>query len=118
MDMVLSITPIPIEPNLLPEIVNTFPEDVDKQIDFCVFVPTGRNIKYGFKKIFDVAIKKKKIGLVERVALLPLMPFIEGKVVDRMKKSQQLVVYERLLEKQKHLTKKQREDEKEKRRER
>jgi len=110
MDMVMSITPIPIEPNLLPEIVNEFPENVDKQIDFCIFVPTGRNIKYGFKKIFDAAIKKKKIGLVERAALLPLMPFIEGKVIDGMKKSQQLVVYERLLEKQKHLTKTQRED--------
>jgi len=110
MDMVMSITPIPIEPNLLPEIVNEFPENVDKQIDFCIFVPTGRNIKYGFKKIFDAAIKKKKIGLVERAALIPLMPFIERKVVDSMKKSQQLVVYERLIEKQKHLTKKQRED--------
>jgi len=110
MDIVMSIAPIPIEPNLLPEIVNEFPENVDKQIDFCVFVPTSRNIKYGFKKIFDTAIKKKKIGIVERVALIPLMPFIEGKVIDGMQKSQQLVVYERLLEKQKHLTKKQRED--------
>jgi hypothetical protein len=109
MDMVLSIAPVPIEPNLLPEIVNEFPKDVDKQIDFCVFVPTSRNIKYGFKKIFDAAIKKK-IGLAGRIALLPLMPFIEGKAIDGMKKSQQLVVYERLLEKQKHLTKKQRED--------
>ena len=110
MDMVMSIAPVPIEPNLLPEIVNKFPENVDKQIDFCVFVPTSRNVKYGFKKIFDTAIKKKKIGLAERLVLLPMMPFIEGKVVDGMKKSQQLVVYECLLEKQKHLTKKQRED--------
>ena len=110
MDMVLSIAPVPIEPNLLPEIVNEFPANVDKQIDFCVFVPTSRNVKSGFKKIIDTAIKKKKIGLAERLLLLPLMPFIEGKVVDGMKKSQQLVVYERLLEKQKHLTEKQRED--------
>ena len=110
MDMVLSIAPVPIEPDLLPEIVNKFPEDVDKQIDFCIFVPTGRNVKYGFKKIIDTAIKQKKIGLAERILLLPMMPFIEGKVVDGMKKSQQLVVYERLLEKQKHLTEKQRED--------
>ena len=95
MDMVMSIAPVPIEPNLLPEIVNEFPKDVDKQIDFCVFVPTSRNIKYGFKKIFDAAIKKK-IGLAGRIALLPLMPFIEGKAIDGMKKSQQLVVYERL----------------------
>ena len=42
MDMVPSIAPVPIEPNLLPEIVDEFPEDVDKQIDFCIFVPTGR----------------------------------------------------------------------------
>jgi len=110
MDMVLSIAPVPIEPNLLPEILNEFPEDVDKLIDFCIFIPTGRNVKHGFKKIIDTAIKQKKIGLVERIALLPMMPFIEGKVVDGMKKSQQLVVYERLLEKQKHLTKTQRED--------
>ena len=110
MDMVLSIAPIPIEPNLLPEIVNEFPENVEKQIDFCVFVPTSRNVKSGFKKIIDTAIKKKKIGLAERLVLIPMMPFIEGKIVDGMKKSQQLVVYERLLEKQKHLTKKQRED--------
>ncbi len=110
MDMVMSITPIPVEPNLLPEIVNEFPEDVDKQIDFCIFVPTARNVKYGFKKILDAAIKQKKIGLAERLLLIPMMPFIEGKVVDAMKKSQQLVVYERLLEKQRHLTKKQRED--------
>jgi hypothetical protein len=110
MDMVLSIAPMPIEPNLLPEIVNEFPEDVDKQIDFCIFVPTARNVKYGFKKILDAAIKQKKIGLAERLLLVPMMPFIERKVVDAMKKSQQLVVYERLMEKQKHLTKKQRED--------
>jgi len=110
MDMVMSIAPIPVEPNLLPEIVTKFPGDVDKQIDFCIFVPTGRNVKYGFKKILDAAIKQKKIGLAERLLLVPMMPFIEGKVVDAMKKSQQLVVYERLLEKQKHLTKKQRED--------
>jgi len=110
MDMVLSIAPVPIEPNLLPEIVNEFPKDVDKQIDFCIFIPTGRNVRHGLKKIIDTAIKQKKIGLAERLLLLPLMPFIEGKVVDGMKKTQQLVVYERLLEKQKHITKKQRED--------
>lgn len=110
MDILMSIAPIPVEPNLLPEIINKFPKGVEEHVDFCVFVPTSRNIKYGFKKMFDFAIKKQKIGILERLALVPLMPFIEGKVVDGMKKSQQLVVYERLLEKQKHLSKEQRED--------
>ena len=110
MDIVISIAPVPIEPNQLPAILGQFPKGVEEQIDFCLFVPTSGNVKKGFKKMIDFAIKKKKIGIVERMALVPLMPFIEGKVVDGMKKSQQLVVYERLLEKQKHLTKKQRED--------
>jgi hypothetical protein len=110
MDILMSIAPIPVEPNLLPEIINKFPKGVEEQVDFCVFVPTSRNIKYGFKKMFDFAIKKQKIGILERLALIPLMPFIVGKVVDGMKKSQQLIVYERLLEKQKHLSKEQRED--------
>jgi hypothetical protein len=83
---------------------------VDEQIDFCVFVPTGRNIKDGFKKMIDKAIKEKKIGFAKRIAVVPVLPFIEGKVVDGMKKSQQLVVYERLMEKQNHLSEKQRED--------
>ena len=110
MDIVISIAPVPIEPNQLPAILGQFPEDVDKQIDFCLFVPTSDNVKKGFKKMIDFAIKKKKIGIVERLALVPLMPFIEGKVVDGMKKSQQLVVYECLVGKQKHLSKEQREN--------
>ena len=110
MDMVLSITPIPVEPHLLPSIINMFPENVGEQIDFCIFVPTGRNIKDGFKKMIDKAIKEKKIGFAKRMALVPLMPLIERKVIEGMKKSQQLVVYERLMEKQNHLSEKQRED--------
>jgi hypothetical protein len=110
MDMLLSITPVPIEPNLLPEIVEAFPKEIGEQIDFCVFLPTGGNIKNGFKKVLDAAIKHKKIGLVERLALLPLMPFIESKALDGLKKSQQLIVYERLLEKQTHLTEEQRDE--------
>jgi len=110
MDLLLSIVPMPIEPNLLPEIVNEFPKDLNQQIDFCVIVPTERNIKYGMKRIFAAAMKKKKIGLLERLVLLPLMPFIENKIVDGMKKSQQLILYELLLNKQKDLTEKQKED--------
>jgi len=110
MDLLLSIAPIPIEPNLLPEIVNEFGQELGQQIDFCVVIPTGRSIKYGMKKIFKVALKKKKIGLAERLVLLPLMPFIEHKVVDGMKKGRQLVLYELLLDKQKGLTEKQKED--------
>ena len=110
MDMLLSIVPMPIEPNMLPEIVNEFPKELGQQIDFCIVVPTGRSIKYGMKKIFAAAIKRKKIGLAGRLVLLPLMPFIEQKVVDGMKKGRQLVLYELFMDKQEDLTEKQKED--------
>ena len=110
MGLLLSIVPIPIEPNLLPEIVSEFPKDLDQQIDFCVIVPTERNIRSGMKKIFEAAMKKRKIGLMERLVMLPLMPFIEQMVVDNMKKGRRLVLYELLLDQQKGLTEKQKED--------
>lgn len=110
MDLMLSIVPIPIEPNLLPEIVSEFPKDLDQQIDFCVIVPTERNIRSGMKKIFKAAMKKKKIGVMERLVMLPLMPFIEQMVVDNMKKGRRLVLYKLLLDQQKDLTEKQKED--------
>jgi len=110
MDMLLSIVPMPIEPNMLPEIVNEFPKELGQQIDFCIVVPTARNIKYGMKKIFAAAMKKKKIGLAEKLVLLPLMPFIEQKVVDGMKKGRQLALYQLLLDEREGLTEKQKED--------
>ncbi len=110
MGLLLSIVPMPIEPNLLPEIVSEFPEDLDRQIDFCVIVPTERNIRSGMKKIFKAAMKKQKIGLMERLVMLPLMPFIEQMVVDNMKKGRRLVLYELLLDQQKGLNEEQKED--------
>ena len=110
MDLLLSIVPMPIEPNMLSEIVNEFGQDLDQQIDYCVIMPSGRNIKYGWKKIFDAVLKKKKISLAARLVLLPLMPFIEQKVVDRMKKGRQVVLYQILLDKQEGLSKLQKED--------
>ena len=110
MDLLLSIVPMPIEPNMLSEIVNEFGQDLDQQIDYCVIMPTGRNIKYGWKKIFDAVLKKKKISLAARLVLLPLMPFIEQKVVDGMKKGRQVVLYQILLDKQKGLSEQQKED--------
>jgi hypothetical protein len=110
LDLLLSIAPIPIEPNLLPQILNEFPKDLAQQIDFCVIIPTARNIQNGMRKIIKAAIKKQKIGILERIVLLPLMPFIENKVVDAMKKARQLVLYHLLLDKQEGLSKKQKED--------
>ncbi len=104
MDTLLSIMPIPIKPIALREIARDFPEDVDRQITWCIVVPTSRCSKAGFKKIIDAGIKKEKPGLAERAAIAAMMPIIERKVASQMKKTQQAMLYELLLETGKDLS--------------
>jgi len=110
MNLVLSISPLPIEPNMLHDLIEGFPQDVDRQIDWCMAIPTESNIKYGMKKMLDAGLKKEKIGIVKRVAMLPLLAFAEHKAVGALKKARQLVLYQYMVDKQEHLTEKQKED--------
>ena len=110
MNLLLSITPLPIEPNMLPDLIKGFPQDVDRQIDWCMAIPTESNIKYGMKKMFDAGLKKEKVGIVKRVALFPILAFAENKAIGELKKARQLGIYQFLVEKQDHLTKKQKEE--------
>ena len=103
-ETVLSIMPIPIKPVVLREIVREFPKDVDRKIDWCVVVPTSRCTKAGFKKIINAAMKEQKPGLAERAAMAAMMPLIERKVASEMKKTQQALLYELLLEVRKDLS--------------
>ena len=107
LETVLSIMPIPIKPAALRDIVREFPEDLGRQIAWCVVVPTAKCTKAGFKKIIDAGIKKEKPGLAERAAIAAMMPIIQRKVVSQMKKAQQALLYELLLEARTDLSAKQ-----------
>lgn len=103
----LSLSPIPIRPGALPEIVADFPQDVSQRVDWCVIVPTSKCTKAGLKKIIDAEMKKKKPGLAERAALFAMMPVIERKAVQQIKKREQLVLYELLCDAQTDLSQEQ-----------
>lgn len=103
----LSLSPIPIRPAALPEVVGEFPQDMSQQVDWCVIVPTSKCTKAGLKKIIEAEMKKKKPGLAERAALFAMMPIVERKAVERVKKRQQLVLYELLCEAQTDLSQEQ-----------
>lgn len=109
-NLLFSITPIPIEPDILPELIEEIPEDVNSQIDWCVTIPTERYIKHGMKKLLDAGLKKEKIGLAKRVALFPLLAIAENKAVNELKKARHLVLYELFVDKQENLTDKQKKD--------
>jgi len=110
MNLLLSIAPMPIEPIILPDLVGGFPKDVDLQIGWCVTIPTEGSIRYGMKKLLDAGMKKEKIGIVERVAMLPLLTFAENKAVGELKKGRQDTLYQLLAGKQRPLTDEQRQD--------
>ena len=110
MNLMLSMKSLPIEPNMLPDLIKGFPKDVDRQIDWCMAVPTESNMKYGMKKMLDAAMKKEKIGIAKRVALFPILAIAERKAVGELKKARQLVFYQYMVDQQEHLTDKQKEE--------
>jgi hypothetical protein len=110
MNFILSIAPMPIEPNLLPDLIKEFPKDISRQIEWCITIPTESNIKYGFKKILNAGMKKEKVGIVEQVALFPILAFAENKAIGELKKARQLALYQYMIEEQDHLTDKQKEE--------
>jgi len=109
-NLLFSITPFPIEPYILPELIEEFPEDVNSQVDWCVTIPTERYIKHGMRKLLDAGLKKEKIGLAKRVALFPLLAIAENKAINELKEARQLVLYELFIDKQKNLKDKQKEE--------
>jgi hypothetical protein len=110
MEVVLSIVPIPIGLAGLPEIFKEFPEDVDQQIGWCIIVPTDGCVKAGLKKIIDVGMKKEKVGLAERLMLGALMPLIEHKATEQIKKTWQAMLYQLVLDAEKDLPEQQKQE--------
>lgn len=110
MDVVLSIAPIPIRRAALPEILKEFPQGVNPQVGWCLVVPTDRCVKAGIKKIIEVGMKKEKVGLAERLAVGALMPLIERKAAEQIRKTWQAMLYELVLDAQENLPEEQKQE--------
>lgn len=110
MNLMLSIMTLPIEPNILPDLIKGFPKDAGRQIDWCVVIPTESNIKYGMSKVLDAGLKKEKVGGVKKLALYPILAIAERKAVGEIKKGRQRIFYEYMVDIQEHLTDQQKED--------
>jgi hypothetical protein len=104
----LSAGPLPIPPSALHEIATAFPADVERQIGWCVIVPTDGCLKAGLKETMDAAMKKEKPGLAKRMMLRAAMPLVERQVMSMMKKGRQAALYGFLLQTQKDLSPEQR----------
>ena len=110
MNLLLSITPMPIEPNMLPDLISGLPQDMNQTIAWCVAIPTEDNIRYGFKTLLDAGMKKEKIGFAKRVAMAPLLAIAEHKAIGELKKGRQDALCQLLAGKQIDFTGKQKQD--------
>ena len=109
-EVVLSLVPIPIGPGGLPDVLRELPGDVNQPIGWCIIVPTDGCVKAGIKKIIDFGMKKEKAGLAERLTIGALMPLIEHKAAEQVKKSGQAVLYQLILDAEKDLPEQQKQE--------
>jgi hypothetical protein len=98
MDAVLSIAPIPIGRAALPEILKEFPQGLNRQVGWCIIVPTDRCVKGGIKKIIGVGMKKEKVGLAKRLMVGALMSLIEHEAAAQVGKTSQAMLYRLVLD--------------------
>jgi hypothetical protein len=104
----LSLGPVSIPPSSLHEVIADFPADVDRQIGWCVIVPTDACIKTNSKLMTDAGIRERKPGLAERMAIAASRPLIDRQMASMMVKTRQAGLYEILLRTQKDLSPQQR----------
>jgi hypothetical protein len=95
---------------MLPDLIKGFPKNVERQIDWCMAIPTESNIKYGMKKLIDAAIKKEKVGFVKRAAVFPILAIVEHKAVSEIKKARRIALLQYIVDQNEDLTDKQKED--------
>jgi hypothetical protein len=107
-DAILSIAPLQIPASALHESAPHFPVDADRQIGWCLVVPTEAHMKAGFKKMMDAALKKENPGLLKRATIAAAMPLMERQIMSMMTKGRQAGLYESLLRTQKDLSPEQR----------
>jgi hypothetical protein len=109
-EVVLSLVPIPIGPGGLPKVLRELPGDANQPIGWCIIVPTDACVKAGLKKIIEFGMKKGKAGLAERLAVGALMPLIEHKAAEQVRKTWQAVLYQLLLDAERDLPKQQKQE--------
>ncbi len=104
-DNLLAMSPMHLEPDILPKVVNGFKEGFDKNIGWCLIIPTERKMKAGIHKLIDKMLKDKKIGGLARIVVAPFLPGAEKKAVNEIKKTRKLALFELLLGERNKLTK-------------
>jgi hypothetical protein len=105
LDSLLAMSPMPLEPYMLPMVHDGFKEGFDKNIGWCLIIPTERNMKAGIHNLIDKMLKDKKITGLVRIAVAPFLPGAESKAVKEIKKMRKLVIFQLQLEERKELTK-------------
>lgn len=105
MHALFCLTPIPIEPSTLRELIEEFPEDVRQHISWCVIVPTDRFLKTGMRTVIDGS--REETDLAQWFPVRALMLLIEQEAVEKVARNRRTILYQLLLDTQEALSEEQ-----------
>lgn len=97
MDLLFSMSSMPIEPNMLPVMVKDFEVGSDRKIGWCLIIPSERNMKIAVNTMIDTMLDNEKVDGIGRAIMAPFLPAAKSKALDEIKRARKLAVFQLLL---------------------
>lgn len=101
----VAVIPILLRPAALPKISPEFPEGLDREIAWCLLVPTDRCVTAGARAAVDAVVTVSKMSWKERLLIGAAMPLAQRAVREKVRKTWQADLYQLLVEGQKDWSK-------------
>lgn len=104
MNSLVSVLPIPLRPAALPKISKEFPEGLDREIAWCIIVPTDKYVGSSLRAMMDAVVKVDNMNWKERLLIGAMMPLAQRKGEAEMRKIRRADLYQLLMDGQTDLS--------------
>jgi hypothetical protein len=98
LNLLVSVMPIPLGATALQKIVPELPEGLDRDIGWCLIVPTDRCVRAGLRATMDAVVKAGQLKWKERLLIGAAMPLALHEGEKRIRKTWQADLYQFLVD--------------------
>lgn len=99
LNLLIAAMPVPLTREQLIQTLG-FPAGPAATVEAALIIPTRGAIRRFIHTTLEAALRQEEIGLAERLLFAPLLPMVEGKVVEEMSRARDRVLIERFVEAQ------------------
>ena len=104
MNSLVAVLPIAFRPAALPKIGREFPAGLDREIAWCLLVPTDKYVGASLRAMMDAMVKIDNMNWKERLLIGAMMPLAQRKGEAEMRKIRRACLYQLLLDSQTDLS--------------